>query len=200
MLTCAPSPPVARRRTARTVDGHHCRPPCAVGTLSAVSSRAISPKLLPAARSARIRSTIFGATAARRPGRARGVTCRRAPLRCSASRRSSSSAGINCEPHGISIASTNGRTRRSKVDRLTPSAAAACARVYANRSTRVASRTGMGGVDARSAARCRCAFSLRRLRRRCGIHTTYTNVDAYLHRDASASRWLPTFAGHGRSP
>ena len=30
-----------RRSTARTVDGHHCAPPCAVGTWSALSPRAI---------------------------------------------------------------------------------------------------------------------------------------------------------------
>jgi hypothetical protein len=30
-------------------------------------------------------------------------------------------------------------------------------------------------------------------------HTAYNNGDAYLHHDASASRWLLTFVGHGRS-
>jgi hypothetical protein len=43
--------------------------------------------------------------------------------------RSSSSTGINCVPHGISIVSINGRTRRSNVERLTPRAVAACERV-----------------------------------------------------------------------
>ena len=55
------------RRTARTVDGHHRAPPCAVGVLLAFRSRAIWPRLLPAARSARMRSTTSGAIAAGLP-------------------------------------------------------------------------------------------------------------------------------------
>jgi len=38
-----------RMRTARTVDGHHWRPPCAVGISSRFSRRAISPRLTPCA-------------------------------------------------------------------------------------------------------------------------------------------------------
>jgi hypothetical protein len=36
-------PAAARTSTARTVDGHQRRPPCAVATPSEVSTRAISP-------------------------------------------------------------------------------------------------------------------------------------------------------------
>ena len=36
--------PPERTKTALTVDGHHFRPPCAVGTPSAVSARAISER------------------------------------------------------------------------------------------------------------------------------------------------------------
>ena len=119
----------ARRSTARTVDGHHCAPPCAVGTCSALSSRAISPRLLPPACSAWIRPTMLGATLARRPGRAPGFACARAGRRRSATKRCSSSTGISRAPHGISTVSTRGRMRRLKVERLTPSASAACVRV-----------------------------------------------------------------------
>ena len=38
-----------RMRTALTVDGHHCRPPCAVGTASLLRARAIAARPSPRA-------------------------------------------------------------------------------------------------------------------------------------------------------
>ena len=61
-----------RARTARTVDGHHCRPPCEVLARSALSPRAISPRLLPFTCSAWILATSSGWNARLAAG-----TCRR---------------------------------------------------------------------------------------------------------------------------
>ncbi len=128
-----------------------------------------------------------------RPGRAR------AGRRCSAINRSSSSTGISLVPHGISTVSISGRTRRLNVERLTPSASAACDRVYASRSTRVASRTTSTGAAAGLAAAWRRTFSLRRLRRRRDTRTAYTNDAPDLHQDASVSCWLSRLRGcYGR--
>ena len=112
-----------RRRTARTVDGHHCRPPCAVAVPLAFNSRAIWPRLLPAARSARMRCTSSAGSARGRP-RVAGSRRPRAARRCSASCRSSSSTGTSFVPQGSSTISRNGSSRFS-VERLIPSASAA---------------------------------------------------------------------------
>src|SRR5262245_2268121 len=117
-----------RASTARTVEGHHARPPCAVGTHAALSCRAISPKLFPFVRSARMRETTSAKIALLRPRGAGGRRWAAAVRRRSRSRRSSSSAGISLAPQGISIVSTSGRTRRMNVERPMPSASAACVR------------------------------------------------------------------------
>ena len=57
-----------RTRTARTVDGHHWRPPSEVLTRSALRPRAISPRLPPFAWALRIRATTSGGRPALRPG------------------------------------------------------------------------------------------------------------------------------------
>ncbi len=66
---------LVRARTVRTVDGHHCRPPCAVLARSVLSPRAISPRLLPLACSRRMRSTTSGDTPAFRPERLAVCAC-----------------------------------------------------------------------------------------------------------------------------
>jgi hypothetical protein len=68
----------------------------------------------------------------------------------------------------MSIVSMSGSTRRLKVVGLTPSASAACVRVYANRSTSVARRTRVTAEleDSRASGVCRFAFSTFRLCRR----------------------------------
>jgi hypothetical protein len=117
-----------RASTALTVEGHHCRPPCAVGTPFALSSRAISPRVWRAVCAAWIRSTTCSGSCRGRPrgaGAGRGLAGRRRSARS----RSSSSTGISRAPQGISIVSTYGRTRRMKVERLTPSASVAWLRV-----------------------------------------------------------------------
>jgi hypothetical protein len=48
---------LGRTRTALIVDGHHWRPPCAVGTPSSLSARAISARPWPRAYWRRMRST-----------------------------------------------------------------------------------------------------------------------------------------------
>jgi hypothetical protein len=157
-------------------------------------SAAIWRRVRPASCSARMCSTRSGERTCGRPRVADGEGARPGRRR-SATNRSSSSTGMSFVPHGISIVSISGRTRRSKVERLTPSAVAACVRVYASRSTRFASLTTSAGAADRAAdGRCRCAFSVRRLRRLRDTRTEYTNSDAYLHRDASASRWLSGYA------
>ena len=73
-----------RTRTVRTVDGHHWRPPWPVGIPSRLSRLAISARLLPCARSRRMRATTSGGSVdlrperARRPRGARGSTVRAA--------------------------------------------------------------------------------------------------------------------------
>ncbi len=176
-----------RRSIERTVDGHHCVPPCAVGTSSASSSRAMAAKLRPAAWRSRIRSTTSPGTETGRPRAPFGCGCARGGRRRSATNRCSSSTGISRVPHGISTVSINDRNRRLNVERLTPSASAACVRVYVSRSTRVASRTISAGGRAGVASACRRIFSLRRFRRRRDTHTIYTNGDLNLHHDASVS-------------
>jgi hypothetical protein len=119
---------------ARTDEGHQRRAPWAVGTWSASRPRAIWPRVLPVACSARMRSATSEGTAGGRPtgaGCGRGGTGRRRSARCS----SSSSIGISTRPPSSSIVSTNGTTLRLTVDALTPSASAACTIEYANRST-----------------------------------------------------------------
>jgi len=118
-----------RSRTARTVEGHHRAPPCAVGVPAVFSSRAIWARLWPALRFARIASTSVGESVAGRPGFAGVCGCSRARRRRSAINRSSSSAGISRVPQGISTVSMSCRTRLLNVDLLTPSALAACVRV-----------------------------------------------------------------------
>ena len=118
-----------RNTTERTVDGHQRSPLCAVGVPSALRSRAIWARLFPAARSVRIRLTTSGVRAAGRPS---GCGAREPSLggrRLSAMSRSSSSTGTSLAPHGISMVSMCGRTRRLNVERLIPSASAACVRV-----------------------------------------------------------------------
>jgi hypothetical protein len=56
-----------RPRTARTVDGHHCCPPCAVGTSSSLSCRAMAARPRPRAYSRRMRSTTSRGKVGRRP-------------------------------------------------------------------------------------------------------------------------------------
>jgi hypothetical protein len=57
----------ARFGTARTVDGHQRAPPCAVGTRSVSSPRAIWRRLRPASRSAAMRRTTSSGNCRRRP-------------------------------------------------------------------------------------------------------------------------------------
>jgi hypothetical protein len=64
-----PRPP--RTKTARTVEGHHCAPPWAVGVSAALRSRAICRKLLSFACSAWMSRTSSSST---RPG---GAVCAR---------------------------------------------------------------------------------------------------------------------------
>ncbi len=90
-------------RADRTADGHHWRPPSAVGVPSAFSSAAISSRLLPAVRSARMRLTSSGASAGLRPALS-GCRRLRAGRRRSASNRSSSSTGIRVPVQGNSTA------------------------------------------------------------------------------------------------
>jgi len=118
-----------RLRTARTVEGHHCAPLCEVGVPLALRSRAIWASVLPAACSAQMRSRTSRGTAAGRPGGADGALDALGGRRRSSTSRSSSSAGISRAPHGVSTVSTYGRTRRLKVEGLTPSASAAWVRV-----------------------------------------------------------------------
>jgi len=58
-LTSMEAGGLERTRTARTVDGHHWRPPCAVGTSSSLRARAISASPRPRAYSSLIRSTML---------------------------------------------------------------------------------------------------------------------------------------------
>ena len=51
-------------------------------------------------------------------------------------------------PHGISIVSRSGSTRRLNVERLMPRASAAWVRVYVSRSTRFVSRMTTDGSGA----------------------------------------------------
>ena len=118
----------ARSSTARTVDGHHWAPPCAVGVPLALRSQAIWRRLLPPACSAWMCCTTPTGIAAGLPGGT--VWARpRAGRRPSFTNRSSSSTGTSRVPHGSSTVSSSGSTRRSKVERLTPSASAAWVRV-----------------------------------------------------------------------
>jgi hypothetical protein len=135
-----------RTRTDRTDEAHHCLPPWAVGTRSTLRLRAISPRLFPASCAARILRTTSGGTAGGRPRVEGGAWERktREARRRMATNRSSSSTGMRRVPDGISRTSTNGRMRRSNVDRLMPSASAAWLRVYASRSTRFACRRNVG--------------------------------------------------------
>ena len=99
-----------RCRTARTVEGHQRRPPCAVGVPLAFSSAAIEARLMPAARSDRICRTSSGGSARGRP-RVAGFGRLRAARRRSRSSRSSSSTGISFVPQGSSTSSRNGSSR-----------------------------------------------------------------------------------------
>ncbi len=180
------------RSIERTVDAHHCVPPCAVGIRRALRLFAIWRSVIPALRSAWMWSMTSGDRTDGRP-RLAAATGARAGRRCSAISRSSLSTGMSFVPHGISTVSINGRTRRLKVERLTPSASAACVRVYASRSTRVASRTTSAGASAGLAVAWRRTFSLRRLRRRRGTRTEYRNAEPHLHRDASVSAGYPAW-------
>jgi hypothetical protein len=106
-----------RLSTALTVEGHHCLPPCAVGTPSVLSSRAISPRLRPALCADSIRSTTSSGSRRGRPrnvGAGRGLAARRR----SARRSSSSSTGIRRAPQSISTVSTHGRTRLRRISRV----------------------------------------------------------------------------------
>jgi hypothetical protein len=90
-----------RRRTARTVEGHHWRPPWPVGIPSRSSRRAISARVAPCACSWRMRATTSAGSVDLRPeraGRRRG-TCGSSVH--SARKRSNSAAGISRAPHSV---------------------------------------------------------------------------------------------------
>lgn len=175
------------------VEGHHCRPPCDVGTPSAFNPRAIWPRLLPSECSRRTRAITSLGRPVLRPDLAGGPGIARACRLRSATKRSTSSTGMRLVPQPVSIVSTKGRTRRMNVERLIPSALAAWVRVYASRSTWAASRMTTRGASVRCAesAICLRAFWVfRRSRRLRAIRTAYTNGEPDLHQDASASRVL----------
>ena len=92
--TSADTSRLVRTRTARTVDGHHLRPPCAVGTVSWLSARAISASPRPRACSNRMRSTTCRGSDGGRPGVPRSPESR-GGSRCSRRKRSSSATGIS---------------------------------------------------------------------------------------------------------
>jgi hypothetical protein len=77
------------------------------------------------------------------------------------------------------------------VERPMPSACAAWLRVYASRSTLLASRTTTGGAaPSLTGDAWRRVFSSLRLMRRRAIRTPYTNDETYQHLGASVSRLL----------
>jgi hypothetical protein len=175
------------------VEGHHCRPPCDVGTPSAFNPRAIWPRLLPPACSRRTRAMTSLEIPVLRPALAGGPGVARALRLRSATKRSSSSTGMRRVPQPVSMVSTKGRTRRMNVERLIPSAVAAWVRVYASRSTWAASRTTTRGASVRrfdSSACLRPFWVFRRPRRLRDIRTTYMTPETDLHPDASPSRVL----------
>ncbi len=115
------SPPpseLLRPRTARTVDGHHWRPPWPVGIPSRLSRSAISARLLLCVCSRRMRATTSGGSVDRRPERARRHRGARGSWVRSARYRSSSAAGISRAPHSVFTVAMAGTTRRSSVARL----------------------------------------------------------------------------------
>ena len=115
------------------------------------------------------RRALFGSAVRPRVGRRRSSALHR--LRSGAgrppsfaTRRSSSSTGTRSVPAGVSMVSMNGRMRRSKVERLMPSASAAWVARVGESLTRSATRTKVRSPvgAAGGGGACRRAFAARR--------------------------------------